>query len=361
MANASTSMSKRAPKAEANLLAACRPAIGAVEQQGGPGDGGEQPPFRRAERIRIDRRGRRSGRRSPARSQRDPIGRTEPGMRMVCGEPALDGEQQTGEQQQAAQRGRTVPTAPPRTGNGRGRDGEPERACAKTERASRIRQRAGRERGDPDRHCQAVRCISAIVPCRDSMDKQPSASDTLRRPRFIPMREARAFWVAAPGRGEIRAQPLALAATRRAAWSGHAASAISRGTESLVFRGEVPRERMAAHALPVSGGRVPGAGQIRLFGRRHCRRRPRRNISDAASSACIRIRTGLSCRRTRSSMFPRTCRTGARPLPPIWKRRSTGCGTPRPARETGLRSSAPAWSAAWSPRSRRGCPAPRSS
>lgn len=60
--------------------------------------------------------------------------------------------------------------------------------------------------------------------------------------------EARAFWVAEPGRGEIRAESLDRPGLDqvlvRAAWSG-----ISRGTESLVFNGRVPpteRERMRA-------------------------------------------------------------------------------------------------------------------
>ena len=68
--------------------------------------------------------------------------------------------------------------------------------------------------------------------------------------------EARAFWVAAPGRGELRAE--ALPAPRpdqvvvRALFSG-----ISRGTESLVFQGRVPpgeRQRMAA---PFQAGEFP--------------------------------------------------------------------------------------------------------
>jgi len=68
--------------------------------------------------------------------------------------------------------------------------------------------------------------------------------------------EARAFWVAAPGRGELRAE--ALPAPRpdqvvvRALFSG-----ISRGTESLVFQGRVPpgeRQRMAA---PFQAGVFP--------------------------------------------------------------------------------------------------------
>ena len=68
--------------------------------------------------------------------------------------------------------------------------------------------------------------------------------------------EARAFWVAEPGRGEIRAErvadPLPDEVAVRALFSG-----ISRGTESLVFQGRVPaseRERMAA---PFQAGMFP--------------------------------------------------------------------------------------------------------
>jgi Zn-dependent alcohol dehydrogenase len=68
--------------------------------------------------------------------------------------------------------------------------------------------------------------------------------------------EARAFWVAAPGRGELRTEPLPPPAADevvvRALFSG-----ISRGTESIVFQGRVPpseRERMAA---PFQAGTFP--------------------------------------------------------------------------------------------------------
>src|SRR5437868_13603199 len=67
---------------------------------------------------------------------------------------------------------------------------------------------------------------------------------------------ARAFWVAAPGRGEIRPErvgdPSPAEVAVRALFSG-----ISRGTESLVFQGRVPaseRERMAA---PFQAGTFP--------------------------------------------------------------------------------------------------------
>ena len=50
---------------------------------------------------------------------------------------------------------------------------------------------------------------------------------------------ARAFWVTAPGRGELRDEVLPAAGPDdvvvRACFSG-----ISRGTEALVFRGRVP-------------------------------------------------------------------------------------------------------------------------
>jgi len=68
--------------------------------------------------------------------------------------------------------------------------------------------------------------------------------------------EARAFWVAAPGRGELRTEPLRPPSPGevlvRTLFSG-----ISRGTESLVFQGRVPageRERMAA---PFQAGAFP--------------------------------------------------------------------------------------------------------
>ncbi|HEY8521365.1 MAG TPA: zinc-binding alcohol dehydrogenase [Gammaproteobacteria bacterium] len=60
--------------------------------------------------------------------------------------------------------------------------------------------------------------------------------------------DARAFWITAPGRGEIRAEPLPAPGPGdvvvRTLFTG-----VSRGTEALVWRGEVPaseRERMRA-------------------------------------------------------------------------------------------------------------------
>jgi NADPH:quinone reductase-like Zn-dependent oxidoreductase len=70
------------------------------------------------------------------------------------------------------------------------------------------------------------------------------------------MLEARAFWVTAPGHGEIRARRLRspesgelLIRTRR--------SAISRGTETLVFRGEVPESEWRRMRCPFQEGEFP--------------------------------------------------------------------------------------------------------
>ena len=70
-------------------------------------------------------------------------------------------------------------------------------------------------------------------------------------------RDARAFWTVAPGRGEIRAETLPVAATGdvvvRALFSG-----VSRGTESLVFHGGVPPEEYQRMRAPFQAGDFPG-------------------------------------------------------------------------------------------------------
>ena len=70
------------------------------------------------------------------------------------------------------------------------------------------------------------------------------------------MTTARAFWTVAPGRGEIRGEilPLAAPGTRRVRTR---ASGISRGTESLVFRGGVPPSQHEPMRAPLMAGRFP--------------------------------------------------------------------------------------------------------
>lgn len=68
---------------------------------------------------------------------------------------------------------------------------------------------------------------------------------------------ARAFWVAAPGRGEIRNEVLPAPSVEdvmvRALYSG-----VSRGTEALVFNGRVPKSEYERMRAPFQTGDFPG-------------------------------------------------------------------------------------------------------
>src|SRR5262245_44492137 len=68
--------------------------------------------------------------------------------------------------------------------------------------------------------------------------------------------DAHAFWVVAPGRGEIRretpAPPSASDVVVRTLYSG-----ISRGTESLVFHGRVPPSEYQRMRAPFQQGDFP--------------------------------------------------------------------------------------------------------
>lgn len=68
---------------------------------------------------------------------------------------------------------------------------------------------------------------------------------------------ARAFWVAAPGRGEIRTETLPEPAAGRVSVRT-LYSAVSRGTETLVFAGRVPENQHTAMRCPFQEGAFPG-------------------------------------------------------------------------------------------------------
>jgi threonine dehydrogenase-like Zn-dependent dehydrogenase len=70
------------------------------------------------------------------------------------------------------------------------------------------------------------------------------------------MNEARAFWVVSPNRGEIRAQRLRSLGPSDVLIRARA-SAISRGTETLVFRGEVPPSEWQRMRCPFQEGEFP--------------------------------------------------------------------------------------------------------
>ncbi|MDV9178436.1 dehydrogenase, partial [Streptomyces sp. W16] len=69
-------------------------------------------------------------------------------------------------------------------------------------------------------------------------------------------RTARAFWIGSPGHGEIRdvdlPDPAEDEVLVRSLWSG-----VSRGTETLVFRGGVPESQHAAMRAPFQDGDFP--------------------------------------------------------------------------------------------------------
>jgi 2-desacetyl-2-hydroxyethyl bacteriochlorophyllide A dehydrogenase len=67
----------------------------------------------------------------------------------------------------------------------------------------------------------------------------------------------RAFWLAAPGRGEIRTAPLHATGPDDVLVRAQA-SAISRGTESLVFTGRVPPSEYQQMRCPFQEGDFPG-------------------------------------------------------------------------------------------------------
>ena len=67
---------------------------------------------------------------------------------------------------------------------------------------------------------------------------------------------ARAFWIAAPGQGEIRTAPLPPPGPGDVLVHA-AASGISRGTESLVFRGAVPASQHGVMRCPFQEGGFP--------------------------------------------------------------------------------------------------------
>jgi len=71
------------------------------------------------------------------------------------------------------------------------------------------------------------------------------------------VQQAQAFWVTAPGQGEIRPVPLPPAAAGEVLVRTRY-TAISRGTELLVFAGRVPEDQRQAMRAPFQDGEFPG-------------------------------------------------------------------------------------------------------
>ncbi len=69
--------------------------------------------------------------------------------------------------------------------------------------------------------------------------------------------KTRAFWVAAPGRGELREEEISVESYDDRVVVRALYSAISRGTESLVFHGQVPESEFARMRCPFQQGDFP--------------------------------------------------------------------------------------------------------
>ena len=141
--------------------------------------------------------------------------------------------------------------------------------------------------------------------------------------------DARAFWVAAPGRGEIRAEalppPSADDVVVRALYSG-----ISRGTEALVFRGRVPPSEHERMRAPFQAGDFPAPVKYGYASVGVVEHGPAGPARARTCSRSTRIRRATSCRPRPCIVCPTACRRRARCWPPTSRRRSTVCGTRDP-------------------------------
>ena len=69
--------------------------------------------------------------------------------------------------------------------------------------------------------------------------------------------DTRAFWIAAPGQGEIRVETLPPPSADEVVVST-LYSGISRGTEAIVFQGRVPVSEYGRMRAPFQAGEFPG-------------------------------------------------------------------------------------------------------
>ena len=160
---------------------------------------------------------------------------------------------------------------------------------------------------------------------------------------------ARAFWLRAPGEGEIRTVDLpapgpddVVVRTRF--------SAVSRGTETLVFRGGVPASQHARMRAPFQVGDFPAPVEYGYLNVGEVEDGP----GGAGRADRVLPRPAPDPLRRPGRRRDPGARTPCRRPAPCWpapsRPRSTPCGTPRRWSATGSRSSAAGWSAAASPR-----------
>ena len=123
------------------------------------------------------------------------------------------------------------------------------------------------------------------------------------------MSTSNAFWVVEPGRGEIRSAPLGRPGSDRLRVR-MLASGISRGTETLVFRGQVPASQHRAMRCPFQEGDFPGpvkygysavglveAGPADWIGRRIFCLHPHQDRFDLPVEAAVAVPEAVPTRR----------------------------------------------------------------
>ena len=117
------------------------------------------------------------------------------------------------------------------------------------------------------------------------------------------MTTARAFWTVAPGRGEIRTEPLPVPAPDQIGLRT-LATGISRGTESLVFAGRVPPSQYAVMGAPMMAGGFPfpvkygySAVAADAAGNRFFVLHPHQDRFNAPATMCIKLPAALPTQR----------------------------------------------------------------
>ncbi len=149
---------------------------------------------------------------------------------------------------------------------------------------------------------------------------------------------ARAFWLRAPGAGEIRTERLPEPGPGdvvvRALHSG-----ISRGTETLVFRGEVPEGQRAAMRAPFQDGDLPGPvkygylsvgvvehGPAELLGRTVFCLHPHQSAYVVPAEAVVPVPDGVPARRAVLAGTVETAVNALWDAPPLLGDRATVVG-----------------------------------
>ena len=232
--SASTSMSNRAPSAVHGPGAPGDPAVDRVEQQG---DGGE-----RDQESRPGPGGRRSPRSAPRPrrpARRGPGSRGRPARAAVAPVPASRRVERHPEGRAAAGRRRSSRPAPRPTV------------------ADRLREQ--REQPDePGQRSGLNPMHRASVSRGTTLTRQRTGIGSSRQERSATGGDRVGVLGAEPGRGEIRPVRLRVPGAGRGPRADRCAPAISRGTETLVFRGGVPVDQHDAMRAPFQEGDFPG-------------------------------------------------------------------------------------------------------